>query len=202
MPPPSIVPANAFIPVPEIAGSTDESFWTAPTQPANPEGSGTQEETASSSQDPFDNLWGRLVPCNPLADAYDLSYDKPTVTIGRNPNSDLVLLAAKISTYHDLTLLIASGLLKVGYRVVNCGKFTFRPSFYFLLSGGRHCEIQLLHDPDGQPSVNVLDLSSNGTFVSKFAWTFQRRRGADFMFLVSDQWHQVGQRPESTLGPR
>ncbi|KAG8885773.1 hypothetical protein FRB97_009478 [Tulasnella sp. 331] len=97
MGPPTIIPAQAHAYL--DGGAT--SFYTAQSRPdeGGPAFFDTQPEEGGS-QDPFDHLWGRLVPCNPAFEAFDLLKERPIVTIGRNPNNDLVLTAPKISGRH------------------------------------------------------------------------------------------------------
>ncbi|KAG9011197.1 hypothetical protein FRB94_008796 [Tulasnella sp. JGI-2019a] len=97
MPPPSVIPAQAHA----YLDADATEFYTARSRPEeeNAPFLDTQPEEAGS-QDPFDHLWGRLVPCNPQFEAFDLLKDQPTVYIGRNPTNNLVLSAPKISGKH------------------------------------------------------------------------------------------------------
>jgi len=81
---------------PPASESTDVSFFTALTQPAT-QLQDDDASTVSESQNPYDNLWGRFVPCNPSVPAIDFKDSQPTYTIGRNQNNHIVVAAAKIS---------------------------------------------------------------------------------------------------------
>ncbi|KAG8901787.1 hypothetical protein FRB99_005104 [Tulasnella sp. 403] len=125
LPPPN--PYHLLHPPPATI-STEESFFTAPTQPLTQAPDGDTQPEDGEASNPFSHLWGRLVPCNPAVNTIDLQNDVHVYTFGRNPSNTIVVAAPKIS--------------------------------------GRHCEVRLVTEPDGSSSVNLTDLSSNGTYVN------------------------------------
>jgi hypothetical protein len=96
----NIAPMGFGLPPP--SETTDQSFFTALTQPATQ----LQEDSEDAeAQNPYDHLWGRLVPCNPAVPAIDLLNEQVLYSIGRNQNNHIVVAAAKISKPRSLTSL-------------------------------------------------------------------------------------------------
>lgn len=92
------------------------------------------------------HLWGYLQPCSHALNRIDFWKIHPRYTIGRNGELNQVILPGfKVSEYTFLSCCLLS--------------------FQRVYSGNQHCTITWDGRENGS-SVVVLDLSSNGTFVS------------------------------------
>jgi len=129
----------------EYADSQDSSEQTQQTQ-------STQQSTQPvfSSQNIDSHLWGYLQPVTPAINRIDFWRSEPKYTIGRNTECNRIILPGfKVSEYRISKLFVFRG------PVLNVR----------LALGNKHCEITWDGEPRGG-TVVVLDLSSNGTFVS------------------------------------
>jgi hypothetical protein len=60
----------------------------------------TQVTGSQPFQNPFANLWGRLIPAaNPRIEIVDLAFDKDEYIFGRAPGYDIYLAGQRISAY-------------------------------------------------------------------------------------------------------
>lgn len=115
----------------------------------------SQEQTQSTQQasqpvntDLDGHLWGYLQPCSSALTRIDFWKIHPRYTIGRNIQENQVVLPG---------FKISESLLSSQYSA---------PSHTRIVPGNLHCTITW-DGKDSHPSnVVVLDLSSNGTFVS------------------------------------
>ncbi|KAL0956927.1 hypothetical protein HGRIS_003031 [Hohenbuehelia grisea] len=100
-------------------------------QSTQPQTQSTQPASQSQSSQQDVHLWGYLQPCNPELVRIEFFKVNPKVTIGRNPENNIVVLP--------------------GFKVSNY-----------------HCEITWDGNEraDAEPSVTVVDLSSNGTYIN------------------------------------
>lgn len=94
----------------------------------------------------LDRLWGILRPSDPTYQALNLFKARPIATIGRDPVNDLVLESHEISECF---------LARAPEKRVILNRFL----------GRWHFQLAYAHGQDGGPSVLILDLSTNGTYV-------------------------------------
>ena len=95
MAPPKDIPSQASqVPPP---GSEDHSFYTALTQPATQAVDDNYEDEQKEPDNPFKQIWGRLIPCNASSDPVDLDFQKLEFWMGRNRENDVVCTHPKIS---------------------------------------------------------------------------------------------------------
>jgi hypothetical protein len=111
----------------------------------------TQPTSQSDSVRPEDDVgaecWGLLLPCTPGINRVRFLKTTPTITVGRDPQSTVVLAWTAIS--ESLLQVTSSG-----------------GGLYILHPGRLHAVITWNGKEDGESIVTVEDRSSNSTYVS------------------------------------
>ncbi|KAH7888959.1 kinase-like domain-containing protein [Phlebopus sp. FC_14] len=138
----------------------------------------TQQATQStqhSSQangDENSHLWGFLQPCGSQLKRIDFFKIQPTVSIGRHPEqNEIILPGAKVSEYLFLTR---------HFRTFGTRSPRMIDASCLFLVGNRHCRIVWDGKEDDKSAVIVADYSSNGTWINGV------RIGKDKTAIVKD----------------
>ncbi|KAG8960709.1 hypothetical protein FRC03_006253 [Tulasnella sp. 419] len=167
-------PVRPSIPVPNgfdeyhPPESTADSFWTAPTQPQTQpdDTSDTQEDSQSDSKNIYDDLWGRLLPCNPASEPFDLKNDKPSYTMGRNTNNDIVVPSYRTSGRHCEIKLIHE---QDGAITVNVSDYSTNGTYINGQKIGKGKHMRMVHGDEIS-----LGLPGNSLDVDDLRFMFRR----------------------------
>lgn len=165
--PPPLAPASSY----HTANTHAPTEADEATQRSTQEDDGTGAKPAEPA-DPFEGLWGKLVPCNSSMETIDLRVEQPQYIVGRSNDAQIQIPHPKISAYLSVFIrLFFAPRSRFRASVSIAMALTLSPNtvvFYSLPAGSRHCELRLVYNPNNTTTVTVTDFSTNGTYVSHF----------------------------------
>lgn len=92
--PPPLAPASSY----HTANTHAPTEADEATQRSTQEDDGTGAKPAEPA-DPFEGLWGKLVPCNSSMETIDLRVEQPQYIVGRSNDAQIQIPHPKISAY-------------------------------------------------------------------------------------------------------